>query len=162
MASSSGASVFSRITGVVSKYIRAPWKYTGPVSGPEFLESVPEAGKYRPFAPTNPPYAASIPASELDRVFNIKYHDRERRRLNYERKEEAKTVAELRDELLIAAAGGPPPTPEPTGEGEATPAPVAVPSPESVAYIPPPMPGTWYRPGYEVHLNDAPGDGYQK
>ncbi|CAI5950384.1 unnamed protein product [Closterium sp. NIES-65] len=95
MAPPAGTSLLARARQALAKYVRPPWNYTGPTASAEFRESVPVLGEYRPFAPTNPPAKASIPQSDLDRVFNIKYHDRERRRAVFETKKEELTVAQI-------------------------------------------------------------------
>ncbi|PRW56712.1 hypothetical protein C2E21_4424 [Chlorella sorokiniana] len=60
--------------------IKAPWAYTGPLSSPEYLNHLPRATEYRRIAPVSQPLRASIPQSETDRVYDIKYYVRDSRR----------------------------------------------------------------------------------
>lgn len=142
---SAGTSFLARAKQALAKYVRPPWRYTGPLASPEFRPSLVQAGEYRPIAPTNIPGKASVPSSDLDRVFNIKYHDRERRRVEFEVKKEAKTVGELVDEIRAGGGSG--------GSTEGT---------AAVGEYLPPRPGSFYVYGQDRHLNDCPGEGYQK
>ncbi|PSC72489.1 hypothetical protein C2E20_4316 [Micractinium conductrix] len=60
--------------------IKAPWRYTGPVSGPEYLSHLPRAVDYRGIAPASQPLRPAVPQSEDDRVYDIKYYVRDHRR----------------------------------------------------------------------------------
>ncbi|CAI7848194.1 unnamed protein product [Closterium sp. NIES-53] len=157
MAPPAGTSLLARARQALAKYVRPPWNYTGPTVSAEFRESVPVLGEYRPFAPTNPPAKASIPQSDLDRVFNIKYHDRERRRAVFETKKEELTVAQIMEGIRGGGASA-----EASGEVSAEAAGAGGSSGGGSAEYAPPTPGKFYFYGQERHLNDCPGDGYQK
>ncbi|GJP54534.1 hypothetical protein CLOM_g13615 [Closterium sp. NIES-68] len=157
MAPPASTSLLSRARQALAKYVRPPWNYTGPTASAEFRESVPVLGEYRPFAPTNPPAKASIPQSDLDRVFNIKYHDRERRRAVFETKKETLTVAQLTEQIRGGGASA-----EASGEAVGEAAGTGGSASGASAEYSPPTPGKWYFYGQERHLNDCPGDGYQK
>jgi len=88
------------------KKITKPWEVTGPTASPEFLESQPLALDYRKFAPATAPARAIVPHAQTDRVYDIKYYPRDRRRhvvVTDEFVQPASLVAEV--------AEGLPPTP---------------------------------------------------
>jgi len=106
-----------------------PWSITGPTASSEFLESVPDAKDYRKIAPATMPVRPSIPHAETDKVFDIKYYTRDRKR-------SVKTTVQEMDPVALAA------------ELEGLPS----------------MPGNGrqYVMGKAYHLDDEPGEGYQK
>lgn len=63
----------------LAKYFKAPWKITGPLASPEFLESVVTAGSYRPIAPASQTVKAIIPHAEPENIYNIAYFKRDHR-----------------------------------------------------------------------------------
>lgn len=60
--------------------IKAPWRYTGPLSSPEFLNHLPKATEYRAVAPASQALRPSVPQAENDRIYDIKYYVRDSRR----------------------------------------------------------------------------------
>lgn len=109
--------------------ITKPWTITGPTATPEFLESVPDATDYRKFAPATVPVRPAVPHAETDKVFDIKYYTRDRKRSG------TVTVVEMDPAVVAAEMQGLPPTP---GNGRQ------------------------YVMGQPFHMDDEPGEGYQK
>ncbi|KMT17261.1 hypothetical protein BVRB_2g039610 [Beta vulgaris subsp. vulgaris] len=64
----------------LTRYVKAPWKITGPCASPEYKSSVPRAPEYRPFCPATITHEAIIPSANPDTVFDIKYFPRDQRR----------------------------------------------------------------------------------
>ncbi|KAL4441544.1 hypothetical protein ABPG77_002048 [Micractinium sp. CCAP 211/92] len=60
--------------------IKAPWKYTGPVSSPEYMSHLPRATEYRAVSPASQALRPAVPQAEPDRVYDIKYYVRDDRR----------------------------------------------------------------------------------
>ncbi|GBG83858.1 hypothetical protein CBR_g37656 [Chara braunii] len=118
----------------IKRVLKAPWRVTGPASGPEFLDSVKDAGEYRPFAPATPPKEVIIPHAETDHVYNIKYYERDSRRAATEAPKKLEVIepakADLAAELETADL--------------------------------PPTPGKYYVMGTAHHINDVPHGGYQR
>lgn len=73
---SNGKSLFQSL----KRYIKAPWNFTGPQSGPEYLSAVPKATEYRVYCPATVPAKAIVPTSNPETVFDIKYFSRDQRR----------------------------------------------------------------------------------
>ncbi|GLJ05167.1 hypothetical protein SUGI_0012540 [Cryptomeria japonica] len=78
-----------------AKWAKKPWEITGPCSSPEYVEGLPNALEYRPFAPATAPVLPRIPNSEEDRVFNITYFTRDTRRMPHDRHKYVLTKQEL-------------------------------------------------------------------
>ena len=71
---SSSSSFLSRLT---------PWRITGPVSDPEWKDVPVSAEEFRPKAPASfTTNSLNVPNVDVDadRVFNVKYYDRDKRR----------------------------------------------------------------------------------
>lgn len=93
--------------------IKAPWKYTGPASSPEYMSHLPKAVDYRRFGPASAPIRPAVPQAEEDKVYNIKYYTRDSRRDVYPggpRKLE-RYAFEVRGKEEGAEAAEVPPTP---------------------------------------------------
>ncbi|XP_058070473.1 uncharacterized protein LOC131219384 [Magnolia sinica] len=75
-AASSAKSFFQSL----KRYFKKPWEITGPCADPEYRNAVPRALEYRRFCPATQPGVASIPSSDPETVFDIKYYTRDRRR----------------------------------------------------------------------------------
>jgi len=76
MSSNTAKSVFQSLR----RYLKAPWKITGPCASPEYLSSLPKATEYRVFCPATVPQKAIVPTANPDTVFDIKYFTRDQRR----------------------------------------------------------------------------------
>ncbi|KMS97607.1 hypothetical protein BVRB_5g125760 [Beta vulgaris subsp. vulgaris] len=59
----------------LTRYVKAPWKITGPCASLEYKSSVPRAPEYCPFFPATITHEAIIPSA--DTVFDIKYFPRD-------------------------------------------------------------------------------------
>eukprot|EP00246_Nothoceros_aenigmaticus_P000049 TRINITY_DN1007_c0_g1_i1.p2 TRINITY_DN1007_c0_g1~~TRINITY_DN1007_c0_g1_i1.p2 ORF type:complete len:129 (-),score=24.14 TRINITY_DN1007_c0_g1_i1:82-468(-) len=119
----------SRAQGLL-KWLKAPWQITGPLSTNEYKEAMWDAADFRLHAPATPTVRASVPHADPERVLDIKYHTRDRRRQVFERK---------REEL------------DPNGVPEGL-----------QADGPPARMVEYFVMGKDAHVNDVPGDGYQK
>lgn len=108
-------------------WLTHPWTVTGPTATSEFLESVPLAKDYRVHAPATQPLTPAIPQADADKVFDIKYYTRDRRR------HVVRTIAEVEPSKYAGELEGLPPTP-----------------------------GKVWVMGKQYHIDDTPGDGYQK
>lgn len=60
--------------------IKAPWKITGVASTAEFRDYMPLAGEMRKHAPASQPVRAMVPQAETDRIYDIRYSNRDSRR----------------------------------------------------------------------------------
>ncbi|KAL4858640.1 E3 ubiquitin-protein ligase hel2 [Chlorella vulgaris] len=93
--------------------IKAPWKYTGPVSGPEYMDHLPKAVNYRAVAPASQPIRAAVPQSEDAYVYDIKYYVRDTRRAHLPggtiKMEQGKYDVAAKDEALEALDTSPTP-----------------------------------------------------
>ncbi|CAL8461889.1 g1420 [Coccomyxa elongata] len=71
----------STLKGWLSKVpIKAPWKMIGVASSPEFQDYLPPATEYRIRAPASQPVRPSVPAALPERVYDIRYWVRDKRR----------------------------------------------------------------------------------
>eukprot|EP00884_Botryococcus_braunii_P021803 jgi/Botrbrau1/8306/Bobra.0251s0032.1 len=127
----------SALRNLLSKLpFKAPWKYTGVASTPEYANYLPPATEYRKHAPGSPPIRASIPQAETDRVLDIKYYVRDSRR---------------QGQLV----GGTNKKHEVTYKYDAT-----APDPDLEGSELPPTVGKPYKWGKRVSLLDFPNNGY--
>ncbi|KAH7314494.1 hypothetical protein KP509_21G005200 [Ceratopteris richardii] len=115
------------------KWVRLPWQITGPVSHPEFKDSLPNAREYRLTAPATPPKRVFIPHAEPERVLNISYFTRDGRRAPH------KVTRIVADAEYLKAK-----------------------EEESATSVPRNPSPSAYRLGWQTHLDDCPGDGYQR
>ncbi|KAI5060674.1 hypothetical protein GOP47_0025094, partial [Adiantum capillus-veneris] len=131
----SALSVAEKVTSALKqalKWVKPPWKISGPVASPEYLDPVPGALEYRVFSPASNPKEAIIPQSEPDRVLNITYYTRDPRRA-----------------FALAAKKETDNTEPTTNEQDSSPVPKN-PSP------------TYFVLGARVPIGDNPNGGYQK
>lgn len=71
----------SAITGAISNFrLVSPFKITGVASSSEFKHYLDDAPDYRSRAPGSQPIRAIVPHADEDRIYNIKYFDRDTRR----------------------------------------------------------------------------------
>lgn len=147
MASSATGAV-SRIVKEASKFFKLPWKITGPASGPEFLESVSQAGTYREVAPASQTKRVLVPQANPENVYKIAYYPREFRRADITVTHEMVSLGAQAPEAAVKPA-------EAEAEGSAE-------EPALQASGLPPAPGGHYVMGKEFHINDVPGDGYTR
>eukprot|EP00850_Spirogloea_muscicola_P006722 SM000032S12106 [mRNA] locus=s32:587028:587574:- [translate_table: standard] len=94
------------LLGGFFRWFKAPWRITGPVSSPEYLEALMDASEYRQFAPSNPPTRAWIPHARPDRIYNIKYYDRDLRRAEVPRTVKSVEPNVLPEEVDLPPAPG--------------------------------------------------------
>ncbi|KAF5174881.1 furry [Thalictrum thalictroides] len=62
------------------RFLKKPWEITGPCSDPEYKEAIPAATEYRIYCPATPKLRAIVPDSDPEKVFDIKYYSRDKRR----------------------------------------------------------------------------------
>eukprot|EP00271_Cylindrocystis_brebissonii_P010781 TRINITY_DN27165_c0_g1_i1.p1 TRINITY_DN27165_c0_g1~~TRINITY_DN27165_c0_g1_i1.p1 ORF type:complete len:181 (-),score=7.84 TRINITY_DN27165_c0_g1_i1:536-1000(-) len=143
--------VATTVISELGKFLKAPWKVTGPMAAHDFLPSLEKAGTSRAIGPASRPLVAIIPHAEPAAVYDIAYFKRSSSRPSY---------LNHRIEAVDPSMPFPPPpaASESAAEGFVAPAPPQLSAEGSL----PPTAGSYYKliMGKYVHINDAPGGGY--
>ncbi|KAL5544635.1 hypothetical protein UlMin_008419 [Ulmus minor] len=74
------SAVTTSLFQTLKRYIKKPWEITGPCADPEYRLAVPNALEYRLTCPASIKVPASIPCSDPETVYDIKYYTRDQRR----------------------------------------------------------------------------------
>lgn len=70
----------SVVDGLAKVGIKAPWRYTGSWTTPDYLHYLPTASEYRRVAPGSNTVKAKVPSDHPSLVYDIKYFVRDHRR----------------------------------------------------------------------------------
>lgn len=81
------------------RWLKAPWQITGPLSTQEYKDAIWDASDYRHHAPATAPVRVFVPHAKPERVLDIKYHTRDRRRQVVEHRREELSPNSLPEEL---------------------------------------------------------------
>mmetsp|Transcript_27381 Transcript_27381/g.52141 ORF Transcript_27381/g.52141 Transcript_27381/m.52141 type:complete len:172 (+) Transcript_27381:50-565(+) len=76
MAAKKGAEIISSFT----RFLKPPWKITGPASTSEYKTHLPRADQYRALLPGEPQQQLAVPWADSDKIYDIKYYGRDVRR----------------------------------------------------------------------------------
>lgn len=114
-------------------FFKFPWKITGPVSSPEYVEPMLNIEEFRKFAPASYPVKPVIPNSENNKIYEIAYFPRDYRRKGIHVKYSFDPKSFLYDS-----------------------------NNDKLDMELPPTPGPYFVMGRVHNINDNPFDGYQK
>eukprot|EP00245_Coleochaete_scutata_P015157 TRINITY_DN6648_c0_g4_i1.p1 TRINITY_DN6648_c0_g4~~TRINITY_DN6648_c0_g4_i1.p1 ORF type:complete len:133 (-),score=12.34 TRINITY_DN6648_c0_g4_i1:120-518(-) len=59
----------------VSKFVRPPWRVSGPLSTPEYVDPTSYEEHYRPTSPGSIPVKPSIPNADPAHIYHISYYE---------------------------------------------------------------------------------------
>eukprot|EP00245_Coleochaete_scutata_P015158 TRINITY_DN6648_c0_g4_i2.p1 TRINITY_DN6648_c0_g4~~TRINITY_DN6648_c0_g4_i2.p1 ORF type:complete len:154 (-),score=22.21 TRINITY_DN6648_c0_g4_i2:833-1294(-) len=99
----------------VSKFVRPPWRVSGPLSTPEYVDPTSYEEHYRPTSPGSIPVKPSIPNADPAHIYHISYYERETRWIPVDHKVQEVSPEDMRETARKAAeeAGLPPPPGQP-------------------------------------------------
>ncbi|EXC04476.1 hypothetical protein L484_019074 [Morus notabilis] len=64
----------------LKRFFKKPWEITGPCADPEYRSALPGALEYRLSCPATTKLKPSVPTSNPETVYDIKYYTRDQRR----------------------------------------------------------------------------------